>query len=136
MKAKLSPDQAKQFILAGNALITIKSMRTSKHFTYKIKKHKTKDVWFISIAYNGGDRLYHYIGCILANHQFKHTKASRVKPNSDSFTAFSWSWNNLQSNQIEIWHEGKCGRCGRLLTEPKSIEQGFGPHCYSLLYNN
>lgn len=27
------------------------------------------------------------------------------------------------------WHEGVCGRCGRRLTVPESIETGFGPEC-------
>lgn len=27
------------------------------------------------------------------------------------------------------WHEGRCGRCGRRLTVPESIESGFGPEC-------
>ena len=27
---------------------------------------------------------------------------------------------------IEIWHEGKCGKCGRTLTVPDSIINGLG----------
>jgi hypothetical protein len=30
---------------------------------------------------------------------------------------------------IEIWHQGRCGKCGKVLTVPKSIESGFGPEC-------
>lgn len=132
MKAQIPASQAKQFILAGNALITIKSLRTSKHFTYKIRKKKDHDIWFVSVAYNGGDRMYHYIGCILPDHTFKHTQASRVSPSTDSFIAFAWTWNNLQSNQIEIYHEGRCARCDRTLTEPESIQSGFGPTCRAI----
>jgi hypothetical protein len=32
-----------------------------------------------------------------------------------------------------VWHEGRCGRCGRKLTVPESIESGFGPECASIL---
>lgn len=133
MKSLLPSNQTKQFILAGNALITIKSLRTSKHFTYRIRKHKTRDVWFVSVAYNGGERKFNYLGCILTNQTFKHTKASQVKPNADSFIAFNWSWNNLSSQQIEVWHEGKCGRCGKVLTDPTSISSGYGPNCIKLI---
>jgi hypothetical protein len=30
---------------------------------------------------------------------------------------------------VVIWHEGRCGRCGRRLTVPESIESGYGPEC-------
>ena len=30
---------------------------------------------------------------------------------------------------LEVWHEGRCGRCGRKLTTPQSVETGFGPVC-------
>lgn len=31
--------------------------------------------------------------------------------------------------ECEVWHEGRCGRCGRKLTVPESIETGIGPDC-------
>ena len=31
------------------------------------------------------------------------------------------------------WHEGRCGRCGRKLTVPESIEAGYGPECINLV---
>lgn len=129
MKAQIKSQESKQFILAGNALVTFKSLKTSKHFTYKIKKKKDQNIWFVSVAYNGGERQFNYLGCILPNNTFKHTKASQVKQEATSFKAFAWAWNNLLSDQIEIWHEGRCARCGRTLTEPESIKAGYGPHC-------
>jgi len=30
---------------------------------------------------------------------------------------------------LEIWHEGRCGRCNRKLTVPASIALGIGPEC-------
>jgi hypothetical protein len=32
----------------------------------------------------------------------------------------------------EFRHEGRCGRCGRTLTVPESIDSGFGPECINL----
>lgn len=31
--------------------------------------------------------------------------------------------------QVELWHEGVCGRCAHRLTVPESIESGLGPVC-------
>jgi hypothetical protein len=33
---------------------------------------------------------------------------------------------------LEVWHEGRCGRCGRALTVPESVERGIGPECWEL----
>lgn len=33
---------------------------------------------------------------------------------------------------LEVWHEGRCGRCGRALTVPESIASGIGPVCEGL----
>jgi hypothetical protein len=47
--------------------------------------------------------------------------------------AFAWFWDRLRNGnlpeQVEVHHEGRCGRCGRALTVPESIESGFGPEC-------
>ncbi len=32
--------------------------------------------------------------------------------------------------QLEVWHEGCCGKCGRKLTDAESIARGIGPECY------
>ena len=32
-----------------------------------------------------------------------------------------------------IRHEGRCGRCGRPLTVPESIDRGIGPECWERL---
>ena len=30
---------------------------------------------------------------------------------------------------LTVFHDGKCGRCGRKLTVPESIQSGLGPVC-------
>ena len=52
-----------------------------------------------------------------------------------SFQAFAWFLASLSRpgtelpEQLEFWHAGRCGRCGRRLTVPASIASGFGPEC-------
>jgi hypothetical protein len=47
--------------------------------------------------------------------------------------AMNWVLDHLSEGEMppltEIWHEGRCGRCGRKLTVPDSIAIGIGPDC-------
>jgi len=121
-------NDAKQFILAGQAIFTVHNISTGGRFTYKSKKCENKEIWFISSLYGPDNYLsYKYIGSIFGN-QFRSTKKS-IK--DKSFVAFDWIWKHIEKlpNNVEIIHEGKCGRCGKRLTVPESIKSGFGPEC-------
>ena len=56
-----------------------------------------------------------------------------MQPSGVSVQAFIWFLNRIEADKptdgFEFWHEGKCGRCGRKLTVPESIEAGIGPEC-------
>jgi Family of unknown function (DUF6011) len=58
---------------------------------------------------------------------------SRVGREAPSAKAFDWAWRALTKGtmpaNLEVWHEGRCGRCGRKLTVPESIARGIGPEC-------
>jgi hypothetical protein len=47
--------------------------------------------------------------------------------------AAAWLFGHLLERRplprCTVHHEGRCGRCGRTLTVPESIESGFGPEC-------
>lgn len=34
---------------------------------------------------------------------------------------------------FHLYHTGRCAHCGRLLTDEKSIQRGFGPDCWKLI---
>jgi hypothetical protein len=55
------------------------------------------------------------------------------QPAHPAFVALNWALVNLAADimpaQLEFWHEGRCARCARPLTDPASIEAGFGPEC-------
>lgn len=128
------------FILAGKAIFTLVSAKTQKRYTYKVKKldDEQKRLWFVSLL-NGADNNsdYMYMGIIVPGqgnqYLFRSTKRSRVADSAPSFRAIQWSIAQLstgsQPTDLEIYHEGRCGRCGRRLTVPESIDSGFGPEC-------
>lgn len=125
-------NNANKFMMAGNALFTIKNTKTGNRFTFKIRKAKdSDDIFFVSLL-NGSDNYsnYSYMG-IIRGLEFLRTAKSKITESATSFKAFSWIWNhrNALPQNIEIHHESKCGRCGRRLTVPESIESGFGPEC-------
>lgn len=138
-------DAIQKFILAGNATITLVSRRTGQRYTYRIKQAQDNDgsrrqFWFVALL-SGQDNEsdYHYIGYINKDLHFIYGQKSNIGRTSPSVRAFTWFYECVDINEpetrdrlfagVEVWHEGKCGRCGRKLTVPSSIEQGFGPEC-------
>lgn len=133
------------FILGGNAYFTLRSAKTGTRFTYRVSLAKTEPgsqypgpTYFVSLL-NGPDNWqnYMYLGLIGRDCKFRLTKGSKAGADATSVKAFAWTWTRLAAGQktdgVEIWHEGKCGRCGRKLTVPESIETGFGPECATKL---
>jgi hypothetical protein len=124
----------KEFVLAGNALFTLEDSLTGERFTYHVRKHDTKPMWWVKVL-SGPDNVcnYEYIGTLFED-DFQVTGRSRV---TESATCFRWfkrlitvlkSDNDLDP-RMRVRHSNRCGRCGRLLTVPASVEWGFGPEC-------
>lgn len=132
------------FLWAGNSTVTLVSKKSGKRFTYKIQHAKkqfseTRDDFYISGLFGpDNEHDYKYLGMFdLIGHVFKLTKASIYTESAPSIIMFRWFMTGLFADperlfeQAELWHEGKCGRCGRKLTVPESIANGIGPDCMS-----
>lgn len=131
-------ESIKKFILAGNAFFTVKNDNTGKHITFNVSKVEDKDLWFVSTL-TGADNTndYTYMGVINGN-GFRPTKKSKISTDAVSFKGFNWLWNQVSSKtelpeNVKFFHAGRCGRCGRTLTTPESVEMGFGPICMEKL---
>ena len=126
----LKNESALEFILAGNATVTFLNTQSKNRFTFKVSKPKDSDVHFVSVL--TGPDTYTFLGTIL-NNNFKSSKKSTIQESAQSFQVFKFVFDRLKTKNlpdvIEIYHEGKCGRCGRALTVPESIVSGFGPEC-------
>jgi hypothetical protein len=132
---------AMTYILAGKAFVTLRSLTSGNRFTYKIEMTDKRnpndaDAYFVSLL-NGPDNWsnYQYIGLIRGG-KFGRTAKSRVSADAPSFIGFDYCFNKLSNGSIEgfeVWHESKCGRCGRKLTVPESISSGFGPECLEMV---
>lgn len=147
-----TPASALQFFLAGNAYVTLRSARTGTRYTYRISRAKEDvqndqgrffpakplpnpqpETYFVALL-SGPENTddYVYLGIIRAG-EFRLTRKSRMNSQSIPVKAFGWTMAQLKSGnlpaELEIWHQGRCGRCGRMLTVPESIAAGIGPEC-------
>lgn len=129
-----SVNEIREFVLAGNARFTLVSKRTGARFTFKVRQPENKP-YFVSVM-TGTDNTsdYTFLGTIFENSGYVHGSRSRIAYDAPAAKAFEWfyhkvfQWNQLPDS-LEIWHEGRCGRCGRPLTVPESIANGLGPEC-------
>lgn len=127
---------AARFILAGHATFTLTSERTGVRFTYKIRAKEVtagQTLHFVSVL-TGSDNEsdYTFLGTIFGGATFKHSAKSHIGKDAPSAKAFTWCFPRIMSRSLveaAVHHEGKCGRCGRKLTVPHSIEIGLGPEC-------
>jgi len=139
-EAKLESAAALPFALAGNAKFTLRSVKTGTRYTYKVRRAEEKEGqthprWFVSLLTGSdNDADFTYMGMIDEGLTFRLTKSSKLAATSTPVAAFDWFFKRLAAKRVtpdgvEVWHAGRCGRCGRTLTVPESIEQGFGPEC-------
>jgi|SRR5215469_393290 len=135
---------AARYVTAGNAKVTLQSLKTGIHFTYKVQRAENRDGtpanrWFVKVL-NGpdNDSDYAYIGLIdtkLNGTVFRQTDKARYKADATCVKAFVFFWTHVERGHLPtdlvVRHEGSCGRCGRTLTVPSSIDLGIGPECAS-----
>lgn len=128
---------ARRFVLAGNATFTIVSAKTGTRFTYKVRAkdiESGRTLHFVSVL-TGADNenSFTFLGTIFDGTCFRHSAKSRIGREAPSARAFAWAFGRILDDALgetaSVHHEGKCGRCGRKLTVPHSIEVGFGPEC-------
>lgn len=126
---------ARRFMTAGKATVTFVSTRTQARFTYRLRLSDDKRLYFVNVLTgNDNESSFSYLGHMFVDSMvYWHGKKSKISREAPSAKAFAWVWQQLIRGQLpdalEIWHEGRCGRCGRKLTVPESIASGFGPEC-------
>lgn len=135
--------EPQRFALAGKARFTVVSKRSGTRFTYRVKlapprKEGDTPCHFVSVL-TGADNetCYSYLGFIRGGDYRHGGMKARISADAPSAKAFDWLWRHLNAGdalaQVDVFHEGACGRCGRALTVPSSIASGFGPECINFV---
>lgn len=137
-KAKPTPARLESdhlaFILAGSAIFTIR-VGDRERFTYRVKKPSSDTPHFVSVLFGpDNSRNYKFIGTIFDGETFRiNKKPGAFSADTVSVALFEMVFAGLVKNEIpqgvEIWHAGRCGCCGKPLTDPDSIAAGIGPVC-------
>lgn len=131
--------EIENYATAGKAVITVESEKTGTHFTYQIhqaKNARNRPVFFVSVLTGSNNETdYSYIGVIESQfgNKFRQTAKSRLPADAPAVRGFVWVWAKIVAGELPsgalIRHEGSCGRCGRTLTTPASLDSGIGPEC-------
>ena len=136
---------AREYLRAGRATVTLVSKKTKARFTYRVNTPEDRDTGkpatdgtlMVSVLTNPDNvRGYAWLGRVSRDIFWvgrKNPKPGEIRKDAPSAVAFDWTWKKLLQGELpeslEIWHEGRCGRCGRKLTVPSSVARGFGPEC-------
>lgn len=144
----------KDFMLAGKAEFTFelnsayaKEKQLNEHYTFKVVKHTTKDevpkdLYFVRLRVSKEEKKGQYFGMLNPEEgKIYMTKASVYAQDALLVRlvnrAFQRLWeknlDGMDNAGFHFHHIGKCGRCGRKLTTPKSIETGLGPECEKMV---
>lgn len=132
-----------EFIMAGDAIFTIEQPN-GEHYTYRVEKVEANERWaesFFAKLLTGPDNTsdYTYMGKLdtfagqvmttAKSKKFEGTLALRLL---NRVLARIWSDDHeaYEQHGFRVHHEGMCGRCGRTLTTPESVERGLGPECW------
>lgn len=141
MQPKIIPqERALDYIMGGNSTFTL--VTESTRYTYKIIERVIGDgsTIYAVMVLCGPDNTSNYRKFATIKEVNGMPKLELIGRTTNYIEYFelikklyySLLFNNYeQISAWQVWHTGRCSRCGRLLTVPESIEKGIGPECES-----
>ena len=121
------------FATGGRATLFIKGKDDTYEFRITRKEHLNKNlVWFVYGRANHDE--FKYLCAFAEDYKLKITKASSEgKPLAAFYYVWGLALDNKETSLVSVWHDGRCSRCHRKLTDEKSVELGIGPDCREAL---
>lgn len=139
--------RAGRMLSAGGVVVTVRSKATGEHITVRLASRFKN--------YSGSGKKWEAVGPSNATHIFFSVpnagpgwddKIGTFYPKSGKFfedknadaarvwaaaAVMNWLNGDASEDKAEYYESNECGRCGRQLTDPVSIDRGIGPECYS-----
>ncbi len=139
----------REFVAAGNAIFTVEcpAGAPKAHYTFKVRRKDATERWpeayFVSLL-TGPDNTESYTYLGMLNPTCGEVVLTRKSPYGPEtyvvrllrrVLARVWADEAaaVEAAGFRLHHEGRCGRCGRHLTVPESIENGIGPECAQIM---
>ena len=126
-----------KFFTGGNATFTVDNGQ-GVHYTFKIRQPKGCDKHFVSLLTGPcNETSYTYLGIVdTITGEVRLTAKSKYKDDTTPVKVIRWALKHAFTDKLlpdgyTLKHAGKCGCCGRTLTEPTSLLRGIGPECWS-----
>jgi len=129
----------KSFVLAGRASFILANP-SGESVTVKISQSREKRdaqgnvkpaMHWVTLRHNNDP--WDWVGSlIISQGTIKPKYGSSVNPRILSIAnwALDCVWKGLtMPSGYRLEHTGRCGRCGKMLRDAKSIKSGFGPEC-------
>lgn len=134
----------RDFILAGRAVFTVSGAHS--RFTFRITRKESDNprypdpTFFVSVLTGGNNETAYTYMAILDPRTggLTFTKGSKIGKDAPAAVALAWTLARVWAGRplpepAAIYAEGRCGRCGRPLTDPESILKSFGPECREIM---
>jgi hypothetical protein len=126
-----------RFVSAGRAIFTVSNPK-GERYTFRVsKKEGERGTVFFAALLTGSDNEsdYTYMGLVTGT-SVRTTAKSAYPATAKPVAVLGWALQVIDGKRTlpegyAIRHEGRCGRCGRTLTVPESIDSGIGPECAS-----
>jgi hypothetical protein len=126
---------------AGRAVLTFENHEAGTHMTVKVSQARDKQdrkkllpMFHVSVKLLG-DRLqsYAYAGTVFTD-TGNWNLSRKVNSNDQIARVFRWlkavtSNPEALRGKVNLFHEGRCCKCGLPLTHPESISTAIGPKC-------
>lgn len=132
------------FLLGGRCACVIMNENTGNRFEYYINKPKNENpkfnkdgfkTYFISIRIGKSLEYAGHMSVNIEEGKMKYFQGRKGAVSGDNQAVkalmYVMTHTNCMPECVKVMHLGKCGRCGRKLTDPESIQRGLGPTCAS-----
>lgn len=125
------------FLLSGRCECAIHNIKTGNRFLYKVQQNKeNKEMYFVKSITGLGDIYAGFI--IYKDGQVTYSKGAKGNLGIDDIRIqallYVFNHHDRLPPYVIVQHFGKCGRCGRKLTDLESVRRGLGPECAKKIF--